>query len=68
QSGLHALLKGRTSFIVAHRLSTIKNSDQIFYIDGGQIVERGNHAELIAQHGQYYRLYQSQYDMLKLND
>ncbi len=66
QSGLLALLKGRTSFIIAHRLSTIKNCDQIFYIDGGQIMEHGTHDELMHQHGLYYQLYQSQYEMLKL--
>lgn len=66
QSGLLALLKGRTSFIIAHRLSTIKNCDQIFYIDGGRIMEHGTHDELMHQHGLYYQLYQSQYEMLKL--
>ena len=53
QKGLDELLKGRTSFIIAHRLSTIRNSDIIFYVDHGQIVERGNHASLIAQNGYY---------------
>lgn len=67
QAGLHALLKNRTSFIVAHRLSTIKNSDQIFYVNGGQIAEHGNHQELMQTRGQYYHLYQSQYAMLKID-
>lgn len=65
QSGLLALLEGRTSFIIAHRLSTIKNCDQIFYVDGGTIAEHGTHDELMAAKGLYYRLYQSQYDMLR---
>ncbi|WP_225420365.1 ABC transporter ATP-binding protein [Lapidilactobacillus bayanensis] len=66
QSGLLALLEGRTSFIIAHRLSTIKNCDQIFYVDKGTIAEHGTHAELMAARGLYYRLYQSQYDMLRM--
>jgi ATP-binding cassette subfamily B protein len=61
QKGLQELLKGRTSFIIAHRLSTIKNADKIMYVDGGQIVECGNHEELMKQKGQYYKLYMSQY-------
>lgn len=66
QYGLLALLEGRTSFIIAHRLSTIKNCDQIFYVDGGTIAEHGTHDELMAAKGLYYRLYQSQYDMLRM--
>lgn len=53
QAGLNHLLKGRTSFIIAHRLSTIENADMICYIDHGQILEQGNHAEL---HRQAWRL------------
>ncbi|UUX33002.1 ABC transporter ATP-binding protein [Fundicoccus culcitae] len=64
QEGLQRLLKGRTSFIIAHRLSTIKNSDQIFYIANQTIQEKGSHEELMQQRGLYYRLYQSQYDLL----
>ena len=66
QAGLNHLLKGRTSFIIAHRLSTIENADEICFIDHGQIVEQGNHAELLARHGAYYRLYESQYAMIKV--
>jgi len=66
QAGLNHLLKGRTSFIIAHRLSTIENADMICYIDHGQIVEQGNHAELLAKRGAYYRLYDSQYAMIKV--
>ena len=53
QKGLDELLKGRTSFIIAHRLSTIRNSDVIFFVDHGEIVERGNHKELMALNGNY---------------
>lgn len=65
QEGLAKLLAGRTSFIIAHRLSTIKNSDKIMYVDGGQIVELGNHEELMDLKGKYYDLYMSQYDFLR---
>lgn len=65
QKGLNRLLVGRTSFIIAHRLSTIKNADCIMYVDKGAILEKGNHDELIAQKGEYYRLYMSQFDFLK---
>jgi len=53
QKGLDQLLKGRTSFIIAHRLSTIRNSDVIFFVDHGEIVERGNHSDLMALNGNY---------------
>ncbi|KAB7789831.1 ABC transporter ATP-binding protein [Bifidobacterium leontopitheci] len=66
QAGLRHLLKGRTSFIIAHRLSTIENSDEIFYIDHGQIVEHGSHAELLKRRGAYWRLYESQYAMIRV--
>lgn len=62
QQGLNAMLKGRTSFIIAHRLSTIRNCDKIMYIDDGGIVECGNHEELMAKKGLYYKLYTSQMD------
>ncbi len=65
QEGIAALLKGRTSFIVAHRLSTIKNCDRIMYILGGEIVEVGNHTELMKQKGLYYELYMSQLNQLR---
>lgn len=56
QKGLGELLKGRTSFIIAHRLSTIRNADVIFYVDHGEIVERGNHDELIKLGGHYAKM------------
>ena len=65
QQGLNKLLEGRTSFIIAHRLSTIKNADCIMYVDKGTILEKGNHDELLAQQGEYYKLFMSQYDFLK---
>lgn len=65
QEGIAALLKGRTSFIVAHRLSTIKNCDRIMYISDGNIAEAGNHSELMKQKGLYYELYMSQLNQLQ---
>lgn len=65
QKGLNRLLEGRTSFIIAHRLSTIRNADCIMYVDRGDIIERGNHEELMAQKGEYYRLFMSQFDFLR---
>lgn len=61
QRGIEALLKGRTSFVIAHRLSTIRKADRIFVIDNGNIMEAGNHEELMAARGAYYQLYQSQF-------
>ena len=60
QAGLNELLKGRTSFIIAHRLSTIRNSDVIFFVDHGEIVERGNHQELLELDGNYASMVQKQ--------
>jgi ABC-type multidrug transport system fused ATPase/permease subunit len=61
QSALNTLLKGRTSFVIAHRLSTVRNADQVLVIDDGQIVERGVHADLLAQNGLYAELYNRQF-------
>lgn len=57
QAGMDALMKGRTVFVIAHRLSTVRNSDVIMVLDHGRIIERGSHDELIAQQGEYYQLY-----------
>jgi ATP-binding cassette subfamily B protein len=61
QRGMGAVMKDRTSIVIAHRLSTIKRADRILVIEKGQIVEMGNHAELLQERGQYYRLYTSQF-------
>jgi hypothetical protein len=55
------LMEGRTSFVIAHRLSTIRDANQVLVINGGEIVEQGNHAELLAQRGLYHHLYMSQF-------
>ena len=57
QKGMDALMTGRTVFVIAHRLSTVQNSDAIMVLDHGRIIERGTHDQLIAQHGTYYQLY-----------
>ena len=57
QAGMDALMKGRTSFVIAHRLSTVKNSDCIMVMEQGRIIERGTHDELIEKKGKYYQLY-----------
>ncbi|WP_119072875.1 ABC transporter ATP-binding protein [Aggregatilinea lenta] len=60
QAALGRILEGRTSFVIAHRLSTIVRADQVVVMDHGRIIERGTHAELLAQHGHYYNLYMTQ--------
>lgn len=61
QQGLDKLMEGRTSFVIAHRLSTVKNADRILVLDNGQIVEEGSHDELLQMKGKYYSLYQEQF-------
>jgi ABC-type multidrug transport system fused ATPase/permease subunit len=61
KEGLAALRRGRTTFVIAHRLSTITSADQILVIEGGQVLERGTHAELLALGGRYRKLYETQY-------
>jgi ABC-type multidrug transport system fused ATPase/permease subunit len=61
QRALQTLLSGRTSLVVAHRLSTIRAADQVLVVDGGEIVERGRHEELLRRRGAYYKLYQQQF-------
>ena len=62
QKAFDEMMKGRTTFIVAHRLSTIKNANQIIVMDQGHIVEIGNHEELLQKHGYYHQLYYSQFE------
>ncbi len=57
QAGMDSLMKGRTTFVIAHRLSTVRNSDCIMVLEQGRIIERGSHDELIEAHGKYYQLY-----------
>jgi ATP-binding cassette, subfamily B, putative efflux pump len=61
QDGLRALRRGRTTFVIAHRLSTIRSADQILVLEGGQIVERGTHEQLLEANGRYRQLYDKQY-------
>lgn len=63
QKGMDQLMKGRTVFVIAHRLSTVKNSDVIMVLDKGRIIERGSHEDLIAQKGQYYMLYTGAFEL-----
>lgn len=63
QRGMDALMEGRTVFVIAHRLSTVKNSDVIIVLDHGHIIERGSHDDLIAQKGQYYQLYTGAFEL-----
>ena len=65
QDGLHALRKGRTTFVIAHRLSTIQSADQILVLERGQIVERGTHDQLLTRNGRYRQLYDKQYKIEK---
>ena len=63
QKGMDALMKGRTVFVIAHRLSTVRNADVIMVLDHGRIIERGNHEKLIAERGQYYQLYMGAFEL-----
>ena len=63
QEAFDIMMEGRTTFIVAHRLSTIKNADVILVMDKGRILEQGTHRELLAKHGYYYNLYHSQFNL-----
>lgn len=61
QDAMNKLMEGKTSFVIAHRLSTIKNADNILLLSNGEVIEQGNHEELLAKKGEYYKLYTSQF-------
>ena len=63
QKGTDRLMQGRTVFVIAHRLSTVRNSDVIMVLDHGHIIERGSHEELIAKKGKYYQLYTGAFEL-----
>jgi ATP-binding cassette subfamily B protein len=63
EKGMDALMEDRTVFVIAHRLSTVRNSNCIVVIEGGQIMEKGDHADLIEQKGRYYQLYTGQFEL-----
>jgi ATP-binding cassette subfamily B protein len=63
QRGMDSLMQGRTTFVIAHRLSTVRNADQIVVIDHGKVVETGNHETLTAKRGAYYNLVKNQLEL-----
>ena len=63
EKGMDKLMEGRTVFVIAHRLSTVRNSDAIMVLEHGEIIERGSHDDLIAQQGKYYQLYTGQFEL-----
>ena len=63
EKGMDRLMENRTVFVIAHRLSTVRNANAIMVLDHGEIIERGDHDELIAQKGRYYQLYTGQFEL-----
>ncbi len=63
EAGMDRLMENRTVFVIAHRLSTVRNAKEIIVLENGQILERGSHDELVARKGRYYRLYTGQFEL-----
>ena len=63
EKGMDQLMEGRTVFVIAHRLSTVRNADVILVLEHGIVVERGSHAELLQQRGEYYQLYHGMFEL-----
>ena len=63
EKGMDQLMEGRTVFVIAHRLSTVRNADAILVLEHGQVVERGSHEALLAQQGEYYQLYNGMFEL-----
>ena len=63
EKGMDKLMNGRTTFVIAHRLSTVRNADAIMVLEHGKIIERGSHDDLIKQHRKYYQLYTGQFEL-----
>ena len=63
EKGMDAIMEGRTVFVIAHRLSTVRNSKAIMVLEHGKILERGDHEELLAEKGRYYQLYNGMYEL-----
>jgi ATP-binding cassette subfamily B protein len=63
ERGMDALMEGRTVFVIAHRLSTVRHANAILVLEGGEVIERGDHEDLLAQGGRYYQLYTGQYQL-----
>ena len=63
EKGMDQLMEGRTVFVIAHRLSTVRNANAILVLEQGQVVERGDHEALLAQKGEYYQLYHGMFEL-----
>ena len=63
EAGMDRLMENRTVFVIAHRLSTVRNAKAIIVLENGEIIERGSHDELVAHKGRYYRLYTGQFEL-----